>query len=161
MPIALRDRRIVIVAILMLLLNACTVTSYHMQKKGVVAADFYADKVGSVLVLVNKSQPDKPVALIEITPLDNFRLLELPAGEYAWSEVRESGRVTPLGDRFDLSVKADCINYIGSMLIKSFQSGPHITVVNQATQVQKRLETQHQAIAKQLPFVVNLTRQRQ
>lgn len=156
-----RDKRTILIALLLLLLSACSATPYHQQKKGVLVADFYADKVGTVLVLVEKSAEARPVAVIEITPMDNFRVLELSAGEYTWSELREPGRVTPLSGHFDINVQADTINYIGSILIKSYQTGPQISVVNQTTEVRQRLQTDYPAIAQRFPFMLNLTHQHQ
>lgn len=150
---------LVFVAAVVSALCACVTTSYHAQQKGVVVADFYADVVGSVLVLVNKNAPAQAVAVIEITPLDNFRVLELPAGDYAWLELREPNRRTPLLGQFDISVKPNVINYIGSMLIKSYKDGPRISLVNQATEVEQRLDEDYATLSQRYPFVLNLTRQ--
>jgi len=141
------------------LANACTTTPYHNRKKGIVVADFYADTVGSVLEMIDKDLPIRPVAVIEVTPMDNFRVFELPEGQYTWRELREPGRVTALSNHFEISVQADKINYIGSMLIKSYPKGPQISVVNQATQALQRLQTDFKTMESQYPFVINLMRQ--
>ena len=108
-----------------LLLQACSATPYQDQQKGVLVADFYADKIGSVLVLAKKDSPKPPAAVIEITPMDNFRVLELPAGDYTWQELREPGQTIPLSDKFDIRVHPGRSNYIGSLLIKSYEGGPN------------------------------------
>jgi len=153
------DKGSVTIIFILMVLSACATPEYHNQKKGIVVADFYADKVGSILELVEKTHPTRAVAVIEITPLDNFRVLELPVGEYTWRQLREPDRITPLYGRFDISVQADSINYIGSMLIKSYPKAPQISVVNQATQVLQRLQKDYQATAQRFPFMLQLMRQ--
>jgi len=148
-----------LLSLLAAVICACTTSPYHAKQKGVVVADFYADVVGSVVVLVNNNAPTQAVAVIEITPLDNLRVLELPAGEYSWLELREPHRRTSLLGQLDFSVKPNVINYIGSMLIKSYRNAPKISLVNQASQVQQRLSEDYADLSRRYPFVLSLTRQ--
>lgn len=154
-------RVLAVISVISVLVCACSSNPYDASAKGVLVTDFYADKVGTTLELVRKGQSGVPDAVIEVTPKDNFRVLTLPAGEYRWRQIRESGRVIPMADMFEISILPNRTTYIGTILIKSYSNGPQLSVVNQASEVKQRLQEEYPKLISQYPYVTKLSKQLQ
>jgi hypothetical protein len=141
------------------LLGACAANPYSTKSKGILVTNFFVDKPGTTLELIQKDKSGRPDAVIEMTPRDNFRVLRLPAGEYRWRQIQESGRIIPIEDMFEFTVLPNRTTYIGTMLIKSYRSGPKLSVINQSSEVKQRLLEEYPKLIQQYPYVIKLSKQ--
>ena len=135
-----------------------SVSVYSPPQQGLLITDFHSSVTGAKLSLIQRNQNGIPNAVFEITPLDNFRVIELPPGNYTWREIDLGSSSRNIRDIYNFTIEANKLNYIGDVLLKVDPDGVRISFINQSTEVRRRLQQEYAQLYQRYPYIENLTK---